>query len=656
MMDGSLVFEILLLLVISAAGLAVFEWLRLPAIVGFLVVGALAGPGGLQLVDEPERVRSLAELGVVFLLFEIGLELPLERLRSLWRTALIAGGAQVAITVVLVAAAASALGVGTSAALLLGGIIAMSSTALAMRLLVEQGSVDAPHGRLAVSILVLQDLAIVLFLLAIPLLTEAGGTLREIGLAVLRMGVALGAMLLVTRGVVPRVLDRAARMRSYDLFSLLALIVVLGSAFLAEMLGLTLAVGAFLAGVAATASPYSHQLFSEVVPLRGVLIGLFFTAVGMLFEPSVLVANPGGVVAYLSAAILLKGAIIAAVGITLARESPRSSLLAAAALAQTGEFSFVLAESARASNLLDPELHQVVIAGSILSLLATPLLLRAAPAVLDRLSDLVSRSAESPPEDEDLPSDRVIIIGFGHAGQTVARTLRSLDIPYEIAEANARGVEAARERGEPIVFADATRPPALQRLGIHRARLVVVAISDPLATRRIVSRIATMAPQTQVVARTRYVQEIDQLEQAGAASVIAEEYEGAIELVARTLAAFSVPAPGVRNFTDALREEGYGAIRTNAALPIDPWLLELLDQVETHWVDVPPRFARDVSLKDLDIRARTGASVLVIEHRGTAIANPGPDQTVAESDRLLVLGDQSALARLTQLLDAPEGA
>lgn len=656
MMDGSLVFEILLLLVISAVGLAVFEWLRLPAIVGFLVVGALAGPGGLQLVDEPERVRALAELGVVFLLFEIGLELPLERLRSLWRTALIAGGAQVAITVVLVAAAASALGVGTSAALLLGGIIAMSSTALAMRLLVEQGSVDAPHGRLAVSILVLQDLAIVLFLLAIPLLSEAGGTLREIGLAVLRMGVALGAMLLVTRGVVPRVLDRAARMRSYDLFSLLALIVVLGSAFLAEMLGLTLAVGAFLAGVAATASPYSHQLFSEVVPLRGVLIGLFFTAVGMLFEPSVLVANPGGVVAYLSAAILLKGAIIAAVGITLARESPRSSLLAAAALAQTGEFSFVLAESARASNLLDPELHQVVIAGSILSLLATPLLLRAAPAVLDRLSDLVGRSAGSPPEDENLPSDRVIIIGFGHAGQTVARTLRSLDISYEIAEANARGVEAARERGEPIVFADATRPPVLQRLGIHRAKLVVVAISDPLATRRIVSRIATMAPQTQVVARTRYVQEIDQLEQAGAASVIAEEYEGAIELVARTLAAFSVPAPGVRNFTDALREEGYGAIRTNAALPIDPWLLELLDQMETHWVDVPPRFARDVSLKDLDIRARTGASVLVIEHRGTAIANPGPDQTVAESDRLLVLGNQSALARLTQLLDAPEGA
>ena len=652
MIDPGLLFELLLLLVISAVGLAVFESLRLPAIVGFLVVGALAGPGGLQLVDEPDRVRSLAELGVVFLLFEIGLELPLERLRTLWRTALIAGGAQVALTVGAVAAGASVLGVATPAALVLGGVVAMSSTALAMRLLVDQGSVDAPHGRLAVSILVLQDLAIVLFLLAIPLLSEAGGTLQEIGAAVAKMGVALGAMLLVTRGVVPRVLDRAARMRSYDLFSLLALIVVLGSAFLAEELGLTLAVGAFLAGVAATASPYSHQLFSEVVPLRGVLIGLFFTAVGMLFEPAVLLENPGGVLTYLAAAIVLKGAIIVGVGVGLAREGRRSSLLAAAALAQTGEFSFVLAESARASGLLDPALHQVVIAGSILSLLATPFLLRAAPALIDRLSGLAGQSSES--DDDDAQADRVIIIGFGHAGQTVARTLRSLDIPYEIAEANARGVETARERGEPIVFADATRPQTLQRLGVAQARVVVVAISDPLATRRIVSRIEAMAPQTRVIARTRYVREVDLLEEAGAASVIAEEYEGAVELVARTLGAFPIPSTAVRNFTDALREEGYGAIRTNAALPIDPWLVELLDQVETDWIEVPNAFPGGLSLGDLDVRARTGASILAIEHRGAAVPNPGPGQLVGPSDRLLVLGDSGALKRLDRLLREPE--
>ena len=237
----NLLFELLLLLALTAAGLALFERLRLPSIVGFLAVGAIAGPGGLQLVHEPERVRSLAEIGVVFLLFEIGLELPLERLRALWRTALIAGGAQVALTVGVGAVGAGMLGLAPAPALVLGGVVAMSSTALATRLLVDQGSVDAPHGRLSGAILVLQDLAIVPFLLAGPLLGEAGNSLREIGLAVGRMGIALGGMLLVTRGVVPRVLDHAARVRSPDLFSLLALLVVLGSAFLAEMLGLTLA-------------------------------------------------------------------------------------------------------------------------------------------------------------------------------------------------------------------------------------------------------------------------------------------------------------------------------------------------------------------------------------------------------------------------------
>jgi len=647
----NLLFELLLLLALTAAGLALFERLRLPSIVGFLAVGAIAGPGGLQLVHEPERVRSLAEIGVVFLLFEIGLELPLERLRALWRTALIAGGAQVALTVGVVAVGAGMLGLAPAPALVLGGVVAMSSRALATRLLVDQGSVDAPHGRLSVAILVLQDLAIVPFLLAVPLLGEAGNSLREIGLAVGRMGIALGGMLLVTRGVVPRVLDHAARVRSPDLFSLLALLVVLGSAFLAEMLGLTLAVGAFLAGVAATASPYSHQLFSEIVPLRGVLIGLFFTAIGMLFDPRVLIENPGGVLLYLTVAIVLKGAIVAGIAARFARESMRSGILAGAALAQTGEFSFVLAEAARSAGLLEPSLHQVVIAGSILSLLATPFLLRAAPTLVDWIDgDAPREPAERAGDDDAELSQRVVVIGFGHAGQTIVRTLRSLEIPYVVVEANAGSVEAARDRGEPIVFADATRPPVLLRLGVDVAKLVVVAISDPLATRRIVSRVNALSPHTPLVARTRYVREVDLLERAGASTIIAEEYEGALELVARTLASFSIPSAAVRNFTDALRDEGYGAMRTSATQPIDPWLVELLDQIETGWIEVPRGFPDGLSLSDLDVRAQTGASVLAVERSGDATPNPSPDHAIGALDRLLVLGNTTALRKLERLL------
>ena len=654
MTESHLLFELLLLLALTAAGLALFERLRLPAVAGFLVVGAIAGPAGLQLVDEPERVRSLAEIGVVFLLFEIGLELPLERLRSLWRTALVAGGAQVLLTTAVVAIGANLFGLAAAPALVLGGVIAISSTALATRLLVDQGAVNAPHGRLAVAILVFQDLSVVPFLLAIPLMGEAGGTWREIALAAVRMAIALGAMLLFVRGIVPRVLDRAARSRSPDLFSLLALLVVLGSAFVAEQLGLSLAVGAFLAGVAATASPYSHQLFSEIVPVRGVLIGLFFTAVGMMFQPLVLIEQPGSVLAYLALTVVLKGAIVATIAARLARENIHTGVLAGAALAQTGEFSFVLAETASGAGLLDPSLHQVVIAGSILSLLLTPFLIRVAPALADRLARHEADSAgegESP--GVELPDERVVVIGFGHAGQTLVRTLRSLEIPYVIAEGNAHSVEKAREQGEPIVFADATRPLVLARLGVERAKLVVIAISDPLATRRIVSRIHALAPGTPILARTRYVQEVDLLEQAGAAGVVAEEYEAALELVARTLSSFAIPSTAVRNFTDALREEGYGAIRSNSALPIDPWLVELLGQVEAGWIDVPADFPGAVSLSDLDVRASTGASVLAVERVGASTPNPDPGYEIRASDRLLVLGDQSALTRLGQLLRDP---
>ncbi|MBW2294935.1 MAG: cation:proton antiporter, partial [Deltaproteobacteria bacterium] len=633
-----------------------FERLRLPSIAGFLIVGALAGPGGVGVVSQPDHVSFLAEMGVVFLLFEIGLELPVERLQRLWRTALVAGGVQVVLTGVTVAFVANWLGVSPAAAFVLGGIVAMSSTALAMRLLVERGQVDAPQGRLAVAILIFQDLSIVPLLLAIPLISGsvgASGGLSALALVIGQMLVALGGMLLVVRVLVPRVLDRAAHLGSPDLFSVLALIIVLGSALAAHGLGLTLAVGAFLAGVAATASPYSHQLFSEIVPLRGVMIGLFFTAVGMMFEPRVLVEQAPSVLAYLAAAIVFKAAIVAVISARLARENTRIGILAGAALAQTGEFSFVLAETAHAAELLPDDLYQVVIAGSILSLLATPFLIRVAPGFADFL---LRPEADDDERDGGAEGgageDRVIVIGFGHTGQTLARTLRSIDVDYIVMEVNARSVEKAREAGEPIVFGDATRPLVLRRLGVEHARLVAVAINDPLATRRIVSRIHAVAPQTPVLARTRYVREIDPLEHAGARIVVAEEYEGALELVARTLAHCRIPTAAVHNFINALREEGYGAIRSPGTLPIDPWLVELLEQVETSWIEVPRDFVGEVALGRFDVRARTGASVLIIERAGLATPNPSPDQTLRASDRLLVLGDKDSMHKLELLLSA----
>jgi CPA2 family monovalent cation:H+ antiporter-2 len=659
--ETTLLFELILLLALTAAGLALFERMGLPAIAGFLVVGAIAGPGGLGLVPDPDRVRVLAEIGVIFLLFEIGLELPMSRLRDLGRLGLIAGGTQGAVTVGVVAVGATWMGLPPASALVMGGLISMSSTALVIRLLSDEAQIDAPQGRLAVSVLVFQDLAIVPFLLAIPFLA-GGGESSASGLAIslFRMLAALALVLFIVRIGVPRVLRFVAQARSPDLFSLLALLIVLGSAFLAEELGLTLAVGAFLAGVAATSSPYAQQLFSEVVPLRGVVLGVFFTAIGMLFEPRTLIDHAPLVLLYLVVTLVLKTGLVAAASTFLLGHSLRVALLAGLALSQTGEFTFVLAEAAARAGLLDEPYYQIVLSGSILSLIASPFVMRAAPRIADfaaGFGDSALGENEATTEGEGgLLRRRVVVIGYGPAGQTLTRLLRTIDVPYVVIDNNPRAVERGQEHEPNLLFGDATRPILLSRLGVSEARLVVVAISDALATRRMVARIRLLAPDTPILARTRYVLEVDPLESAGANSVVAEEFEASIELVARTLELFEVPAGPIARFTQALRDEGYGAIRSPAALPLDPWLMELLEESDTDWLECPPDFPGGHSLQDLDVRALTGCTILAVEREGVATTNPDPGEQLRSGDRLLVLGERENLARLKALLEEVRAA
>ena len=647
--------ELLLLVAIAALGVALADRLRLPAIVGFLTLGALVGPHALGLVDDPERVRQLAELGVVFLLFEIGLELPVERLRRFFREAVTAGGLQVGLTLLLGAGVAMALGVPARSAWVVGALVAMSSTALVMGLLSDRGEIDAPHGQLSTGILLFQDLCIVPFLLAVPLLAaaEASGW-QPVTYATLRALAALALLFVGARLGLPRLLDQAARTRSRELFALLALLVVLGSALAAEQLGLTLAVGAFIAGLALNASPYAHQLFAEVMPLRGVLLGSFFTAVGMLVNVGAALQSPGPVLLYAGGVIFAKAAIIAMVVSGVLRLGIRRGVLSGMALAQTGEFSFVLAASAASAGLLAPDLHQTFLAGSVLTLAATPFLVQWAPGLASRVS---ARWPARDLAEEDSPtpqSDHVLIVGFGLAGLNVARVLRARRIPYVVVDTNAATVRAAQERGEPIHYGDATRPGLLERLGTTRARLAVVAVSDPPATREIVSLIHAAAPHVAVLVRTRYVLDVDTLESAGASSVIAEEYESTLELVSETLRHFSVPEERIAEFAAGLRAEGYEFMRGPAVQILDPWLAELLEQDGTSWLEVPETFLQPRSLASLDLRARTGVNVVAVERDGDHILNPAPNFELRADDRLLALGGPEAQEKLRALLaEAP---
>lgn len=655
-MDGAILGELLLVIAIAAAGVALFERLRLPAIAGFLMMGALLGPNGLGLARDPERIRALAELGVVFLLFEIGLELPVDALRRLWRPALVAGGLQMLLTLALVAAGGRALGLDASSALVLGGLVAMSSTALVMRVLRDRDELDAPQGRLCLGILLFQDLCIVPLLLFVPVMAgEVPASAWPVARAIGQAAAALAVVYLAARFAFPWLLARVAALRSRDLFSLLALLLVLGSAEGAHALGLTRAVGAFSAGLVVAASPYAPQLQAEVEPLRGMLLGLFFTSVGMLFDPGAALGAAGPTLAYVGAVVLLKSLVVAAIVVGVLRQGVRLGVLTALTLAQTGEFSFVLAETAAGAGLLAPALHQVFLAGSLLTLLATPFLVAGAPRaadVLGRRADRSLRAARAPrPEPEAAPA--VVLVGFGLTGHTVARALRARGIRYVVIEANAKAVEQGLAEGEPIVFGDATRRSILERVHVDRAQLVSIAVSDPIAVRRLVPLVRELAPAARLLVRTRYVAEMDALYALGASLVVAEEFEATIDLLGAVLRSLGVPPNAVQGFTDELRDQGYEALRTPPALLLDPLLAEALDQVGTEWVEVPSGPAQGRSLAELGVRARTGASIVAIRSGAALEANPPAERRLDAGDELLAVGDTGALGRLRALLAGP---
>ncbi len=649
-MEGAhFVGELVLLIAIAAAAAAIFERMRLPAIAGFLVTGAAVGPGGLGLVGDVETVLRLAELGVVFLLFEIGLELPIDRVRRLWRRAALAGGLQVALTTAAVTLGALAFGVQPARAFVVGALVAMSSTALVMRVLSERGEIDAPQGQLSVGILLFQDLCIVPLLLIVPLLAIGAGDGASTPFWPLAQAVlALAAFVAAARFGLPRVLDRVIALGSRDVFTLVAFLVVLGSAWVAEAIGLTLAVGAFVGGLVLSASPYSYQLFAEVLPMRGVLIGVFFTAVGMLLDPRIAFEGWSAVLGYVTAVVVVKTGIVAVIIATALRQGWRLGLMTGLGLAQTGEFSFVLAAVASDAGLLDGTFRQVFVAGSIVTLMATPFLVKSAP----RLARLLGADGErdgAALETRPARQGHVVLLGCGFAGQTVIRVLRSRGIEYVAAEANASIVQSLTARGEPVYYGDVARRALLERMDVASARLVVCSISDPLATREAVRLVHQIAPDVPVVARTRFVLQVDPLFEAGASSVVAEEFESTLEILSRALKTFGLPEASITNFVEVLREEGYEPLRT-PELALDPWLGELLEEISTQWIDVEGDPGPEASLASLDVRARTGCSVLAVEHRGMQVANPGPNQRIAHGDRLLVLGMPAEVQALVSLL------
>ncbi|MCH7878455.1 MAG: cation:proton antiporter [candidate division Zixibacteria bacterium] len=539
--------DIVVILTLALIVVSVFHRLKIPAIAGFILAGVLIGPKGLGLVDDSHQVELFAEIGVALLLFGIGLEMSLDRLRRLWRPIIIGGMLQVGLTILISYAIGRLFGLSGPAALFVGFLLSISSTAIVLRGLDQRGEVEAPHGRLTLGILVFQDLSVVPMMLLIPFLAASAGGI-ESGAALpdllSALGRALGILIVVlfaARMLVPRLLAFVAETRQRHLFVLAVLLVCIGTTWFAASGGVSLAIGAFLAGMVVAGNQFRHQALADLIPFREAFTSMFFISIGMLLAPAVFVDEFTPIALLLVAILLGKSLVVFLSGIIM-RLPLRVTALTAFALAQVGEFSLVMITTAAGSGLLDGQLETHLLAAAILSMLITPFAIRYGPHLaagagkVRALAKLMKVStAEEALEKTGGMRDHVIIGGYGFTGVEVAYALKEAGIDYVITDLNPENVRIAADAGEQAYFGDITNADTLVHLGAARASELVLAINDPSANERAVKAARSVAPDLHIIVRTRYLLDVKPLLDAGASEVIPAELEAAVEVTSRLL-------------------------------------------------------------------------------------------------------------------------
>lgn len=642
--------DVVLIFALSVVVIYVLSRLRLPGIVGFFVTGVVVGPYGLGLVEGVEAVEVLAEIGVVLLLFTIGLELSLESLVRWRRMILVGGNLQVLITFLGAAGLSVWVGFPVGEAVLVGFLVALSSTAVVMKLLQDRGDMDTPHGRSALSILIHQDIVAVPMMLVIPFLGTGGG--GGLFLSLVEGVVVVLVVVVAGRWVVPWILDRVVEVESQEIFLIALVVIGLGAAWIFAEAGLDLALGAFLAGLVVSESEYSHHAFGQVLPLRDVFASFFFVSLGMLLNAGFVLNNLSLVVG-LAAVVLVAKAVIVVLVVSLGLGlSLRAAVIAGLSLGQIGEFSFILAERSRSYGLLSGDVFDVFLSVAVLTMAATPFVLDAAPGLADRVSRLplprrVVRGG-IPDREGDERRDHVVVVGFGLNGRNVAQAAEASGIQYAVVEMNPVTVREARSRGVPIIYGDASSVEVLEAAGVDVARVVVVAIGDAAATRRVVSAAKRLNPVIHVVARTRYVSEVEPLYGLGAEEVIPEEFETSVEIFSRVLSKYLVPRERIEEIVGDIRAEGYGMFRGLERRPVSFGGLDL-PGVEVSAVEVGEAVGGE-TLEGLDLGRRLGVTVVGIKRGGEVVSVPSGGFEFLEGDVVYLLGDAEGTAEAAKVL------
>jgi len=650
--------EIVIIFGLSLTVLFVCHRLRVPAIVGYLVTGALAGPQGLGFIKAVHEVETMAEIGVVMLLFSIGIEFSMKNLLRIKRAVLLGGSLQVLLTLGASFAVAREFGQPAGRSVFIGFLVCLSSTAIVLKLLQERAEIDSPHGRTTIGILIFQDIIIVPMLLLTPLLAGKTGSPGSSLLILLLKGVGvIFLVVLSARWVVPQLLFQIARTRSRELFLLGIIVICLGVAWLTYKIGLSLAFGAFLAGLIISESEYSHQAFSNILPLRDIFTSFFFVSIGMLLNVGFLFQHPG-TIAVEAGGVLVVKVVMGAMAILFLGLPLRTSILGGMALAQIGEFSFVLSRQGVGYGLLPGDLYQFFLDVSVLTMAATPFILAASSPVADFFSRMplpgrLKRGLYPVPGMAEMNEaihldNHLIIIGFGVNGRNVARAARFSGIPYVVVELNPETVRTERGKGENIYYGDATQEAVLANAHIREARILVIVIPDAAATRRITALARRLNPDVHIITRTRFVEEVDPLYHLGADEVIPEEFETSVEIFSRVLGKYLVPKNEIGRLVAEVRADCYGLLRSPSRDTVS------YSDLKSHIPDVEISTFRvneespvvGKTLSQIRLRKDYGVTLLAIRRDNQVRANPGGETKIHANDLLIVLGDPASVSGL----------
>lgn len=654
-MDLTLLSEILKIFGLSVGVIFLCHKVRVPPIVGFLLTGVIAGPYGLKLVSAVHEVETMAEVGVVLLLFTIGLELSIGDLVRMSRNVLLGGGAQVLLTIGVFAALALGLGQSVSSGVFLGFLAALSSTAIVLKILQQRAEMDSVHGRVALSVLIFQDLVIVPMMLLVPFLADAGGS----GLSFLwplAKGFGLvGLVFILARKVVPPLLHSIVQTRSRELFLISILALCLSTAFLTSHLGLSLSLGAFLAGLVLSESEYSLSALEGILPFRDVFTSLFFISVGMLLDMGFLFGNLSQVAGATGAVLALK-ALATGLAAYLLGYPVGPAVMVGLALCQVGEFSFVLAKVGLAHGLLGADGYQLFLAASILTMGLTPPLIALAPRAGQWVGglSLVARMPKRPFEREMERtgqaqaglSDHLVIVGFGVGGRHLASAAKSFGIAYRVVEMNPDTVRHSAAQGEPITYGDASQTAVLEHVGVAQARVLAIVVSDPVSIRRITDSARRLNPGLHIITRTRFQSEIGPLMDLGASDVVPEEFETSIEIFTRVMMRYLVPRADIEGFTESVRAEGYGMLRS-AELRGDSFcaLNRQFPDMDLSAITVEAGCVLDgQTLEDSGLRRTHGLTVVAVGRGAEVMGNPDGTLRLLAGDVAYVFGSHKDIA------------